>query len=215
MKKGILFDCDGVILDSEELFSLGSLDHLHALSIEPDKEDTEDYAGVTMEAYCQKMIDKYHISQSLKEYVADEWRYTEPYFKDENLKIMPYLKDFLNEAKSRNLKMAIVSSSTQSYLRHILELFEIQDYFDFVLSGDMAERSKPFPDIYLKAAEKTGLLKNELFVIEDSTAGIAAAKAAGIYVVGYKGSKIIQDTSQADEEVFSFKEIDLIRLINR
>lgn len=111
--------------------------------------------------------------------------------------------------------MAIVSSSTQSYLRHILELFEIQDYFDFVLSGDMAERSKPFPDIYLKAAEKTGLLKNELFVIEDSTAGIAAAKAAGIYVVGYKGSKIIQDTSQADEEVFSFKEIDLIRLINR
>lgn len=209
MKKGIIFDCDGVIADTESLFTLGSNDHLKSLGIEVDPNDEGNYTGITMESYCAQMIEKYNIDQSLEEYVKTEWDYVNPYFEDENLKPMIGLIDFLEKAKNSGLKMAIASSSSQSYVKHILELFRIGNYFEFIISGEMVEHSKPAPDIYLEAINKLNIPVEDLFAIEDSYAGITSAKAAGLFVVGYKGSIINQDTSNADKEVFSYNELHL------
>ena len=76
-----------------------------------------------------------------------------------------------------------------------------------MISGDLLKHSKPDPEIYNLVTKKMGLDKKELMIIEDSVNGIRAGKASGIFTVGFKGSRIIQDTSMADREVYSFREI--------
>ena len=105
--------------------------------------------------------------------------------------------------------MSVASSSSNEYLKNVLSRFGIYDDFAFVLSGNAFEHSKPDPEIYNIAAEKMGIAKAELLVIEDSVNGIKAAKAAGIYTIGLKKSIVKQDTSEADCEVFSFDEINV------
>ena len=207
--KGIIFDCDGVILDSESLFAKGSNDHLKALGIIQDPDYDDNDAGITLKAYCEKIIKYYHIDQTLEEFLADEQKYLDKYFKDDELSPIEGLVDFLSKAFESGFKMGIASSSSKEYVKHKLKLFGIDKYFDFIVSGDMVTHSKPHPEIYLKAIEKMGLPANELLAIEDSVSGIRSAKDAGLYVIGLKASVIVQDTSNADLEVYSYKDIDL------
>jgi beta-phosphoglucomutase-like phosphatase (HAD superfamily) len=91
----------------------------------------------------------------------------------------------------------------------IFNRFDLNNYFDAKLSGADLKASKPHPEIFINAAKASGFSKNECMVIEDSTNGMKAAKAAGIFCIGYKSEHSKnQDYNQADYVIEDFKEIE-------
>lgn len=208
--QGILFDCDGVLLDSEAIYLEALVQYLGTLGISAVKEDVVSVLGKTMPMIVAELRSKFDLKQySDEEIITGQRKIFRAMFNEIKLEPMPNLVAFLKICKSKGLKLAIASSSDHSYLHDVLERLGISEYFDEIVSGQRVERSKPAPDIYLKAAECVGLPVDSLIVIEDSVNGIRAGKNAGIYTVGYKGSVVEQDTHEADVEVRDFMEIML------
>lgn len=207
MIKAILFDMDGVLLDSEWIYLHSLKKLLKKMGIDANINELAVVVGMKMEAISEMLIHHYPIPYTVEE-LSD---YQDAAFDEEvaccKLEPMAGLLDFLKLLKQNQMKIALASSSESSWIRQVLEALEIGEYFDLIVSGEMVTHSKPHPEIFLKAAELLGVRKEECLVIEDSVNGICAGKAAGMKVIGYKGSKIVQDTSKADIEVDNFKEL--------
>ncbi|WP_270191043.1 HAD family hydrolase [Holdemania filiformis] len=208
MLKGLIFDCDGVLSDTEPKFTQGMLDHLQTFGINADPADLDDFCGMTLRRSCEEVMTRYRIkSVSLNQFIQDELACYEHYFQDEYMQPMPGLLEFLNYLSERKVRLGVATSSNTAYIRWLLNLFDIEDHFYTVIAGDQVENGKPDPEIYLKAVELMSLPVEELAVIEDSANGIAAAKKAGLKTIGFKASRIIQNTSSADLEVKSYLEL--------
>ncbi|WP_195397332.1 HAD family phosphatase [Holdemania sp. 1001302B_160321_E10] len=208
MLKGLIFDCDGVLSDTEPKFTQGMLDHLHTFGINADPADLDEFCGMTLRRSCEEVMARYGIkSVSLDQFIQDELACYEYYFQDEYMQPMPGLMEFLNYLTERKIRLGVATSSSTPYIRRLLQLFDIEDRFYTVIAGDQVENGKPDPEIYLKAVELMALPAEELAVIEDSANGIAAAKKAGLKTIGFKGSRIVQNTSAADLEVKSYLEL--------
>lgn len=212
MYKGVIFDCDGVLVDTEGLFSSASNDHLKDLGIE-QTEIEQSFSGVRLYEYSEYIVKKYFLNMSVEKFMLDEQQYYKNYFTDSALIPMPGLINFIIGLKKAGMKLAIASSSSKAYVEHMIKLFNIERYFDVVVCGDEVLKSKPDPDIYLKTIAKMGMSNSELIAIEDSKAGITSAKTAGLYVIAYKGSKIIQDTRLADFEINDYSAVNIKELI--
>lgn len=209
--KGVIFDCDGVIVDSELIFTQSVVNYLKDKGIEKTIEEVTFLVGQNMNKITSDVIKIFGISDDYDVVKADLSRYFKDIFKFENMKPMDGLVDFLNTLDERGIKKMIASSSGKDYLNEMITSFNFEGRFTYVLSGEDFKHGKPEPDIYIKAIEMMGLDKNNLAVIEDSVNGIKAAKAAGLYTIGYKGSRVKQDTSLADEEVNKFTEISFMK----
>ncbi len=209
--KGVIFDCDGVIVDSELIFTQSVVNYLKDKGIEKTIEEVTFLVGQNTDKITSDVIKTFGISDDYDVVKADLSRYFKDIFKFENMKPMDGLVDFLNTLDERGIKKMIASSSGKDYLNEMITSFNFEGRFTYVLSGEDFKRGKPEPDIYIKAIEMMGLDKNNLAVIEDSVNGIKAAKAAGLYTIGYKGSRVKQDTSLADEEVNKFTEISFMK----
>jgi HAD superfamily hydrolase (TIGR01509 family) len=116
--------------------------------------------------------------------------------------------DLIKNYHDNGLTLVLASSASMTNIDRIFNRFELDSYFKAKLSGADLKASKPHPEIFIKAAEASGFAAGECMVIEDSTNGITAAKAANIYCVGYKSlhSKN-QDYSKADLVISDFREI--------
>jgi len=103
---------------------------------------------------------------------------------------------------------ALASSASHNTINTVFARFDLDQYFKAKISGSDFENSKPDPAIFLKATELSGQLKENCMVIEDSTNGIKAAKAANIYCIGFQSpNSKNQNYSQADKIISSFSEI--------
>ncbi len=207
--KGIIFDFDGVITDSEPLYLESVKRYLSYKGINSDIEDLTVLLGQTMDDIANIMKNKFKLKEDIETIISESLKEYEDTVKYESYTPMKGIVDFLNRAKSKNIKMAIASSSAMDYLVTLSKQFGIIDYFDFIITGEDFEKSKPDPEIYNVAAQRLGIEKNNLIIIEDSVAGITAGNAANIYTIGLKSSKVWQDTSLAKKEVYSFEEIEL------
>jgi len=114
----------------------------------------------------------------------------------------------LSTLKKRGIPLAIASSSPSIFIKTMTEKLGISRFFDLRVSGENAERGKPAPDVYLKAAERLGVAPESCAAIEDSRNGVLAAKAAGMKCVGFKNpASGEQDLSAADRTVGDIREI--------
>lgn len=123
---------------------------------------------------------------------------------------MPQL---LTRLKNKNLKLAVASSASPKRIETLLSLCKIQHFFEVIVGGDHVEKSKPAPDIYLKASDLLGISPKNCIVIEDAKNGVMAGKNAGMKVVGFKGflhNK--QDLSCADIIIKNFSELSYSKL---
>lgn len=209
MVKGIIFDFDGVISDTEPFYTVSIIRYLKGLGYEESKDDCEKLCGVTAMYTAEHYKAKYNIPFSVEKIKEDMDVVFNTTTDFNSFVPMKGLIDFIDKAKSKGIRMCIASSSCYEYLERNLKFFNIFDYFEFIVSGEDLNKSKPDPYIYNHTAEKLGIPKDELIIIEDSKNGIAAGKASGIKTYGLKASKIMQDTSNADVEVDSFDEIEI------
>lgn len=207
--QGILFDCDGVLLDSEAIYLKALVQYLESIGYPTTIQEVTFVLGKPMKRIVFDLRDYFKIPESLtdQELIDGQRAIFRAQFNTMELQPMDGLLDFLKLCREHGLKTAIVSSSDLSYIEDVVRRLKIADFFDLLISGQMIEHGKPSPDIYLLAQQRIKLPLDSLIVIEDSPAGIQAGTSAGIFTIGYKGSEILQDTSKANLEVKNYTEL--------
>lgn len=204
--KAVLFDMDGVLIDSETFYCDGTYDWMKQLGYTGSEEAIYTMIGTTMEVTYQILQKLLKDSHSL-----DEIRQTnETYFKEHPLPYKTILKSGVKELlialKEKGIKTAVCSSSPKETIQQVLDECQLNAYFDFFVSGDQFVESKPHPEIYLHAAEVLSVQPEECIVIEDSTLGIQAGRNAKMEVIALRDEKFNLDQSKANRIVNSMQE---------
>ena len=200
MKKAIIFDMDGVLIDSQPLhFEVDKL-VLHQVDYPAQGKDVEKYAGMSNADRWAKYKKDYELQATIEELTAAHVAALKDLFGNrEDLKPIDGILPLLQMLKERGLSMSVASSSSYDFVYMVLDKLNIADYFDLVVSGEDMPKSKPEPDIFLATAQKHGCSVEECIVIEDSKNGVLAAKAAHMKCIGYiNPTSGEQDISMAD-----------------
>lgn len=205
--KAVLFDMDGVLIDSETFYMKGTYEWMKEAGFEGEIEDVFRIIGTTMvQTYeiIQKMLDFKYTIKELEEI-------NENYFRENPLDykniVIPGTLDLMRHLKSKGIKLAVCSASAKNIIDHVMEVCGFKEYLDYEVSGEEVKNSKPFPDIYLKASEVLGVKPEKCIVIEDSRIGIEAGKNAGMFVFAYRDPKFKQDQSSANAIYESMEDI--------
>ncbi|MDD3174034.1 MAG: HAD family phosphatase [Herbinix sp.] len=211
--KCVLFDFDGVIADSEN----GVYEYLKKAflpyGVYLTEKDKLSYIGTSGIQCIQNTIDSNHLELTVEKLMEEKMKLGNYYEDSEDLAPMPGAVELLQLLKKSGIRTGLVSSTRSSFILAALNRMNMISYFDVIICGDMIKERKPSPEGYLKAASLLKVKSEECIVIEDSPTGIRAAKAAGIFVIGYKGSEVLQNTSEADIEIHKFSEcLDIEKL---
>ena len=213
MIKAILFDMDGVLIDSEYYYHFGTYKWMKRLGFKGDHQELNKLIGTTMATTYDMLYDMFD-GKYTKEELAE---INEKYFGEEDpldcKKIMfANVKECLVSFRQMGLKLALCSASPMNTIMDNLRQMEIENLFDCIVSGDDFERSKPDPMICHYAMDKLHVTSEECIVYEDSTIGIAAGKASKAFCIARKDDRFGQDQSQADMLINDINELlDYVR----
>ena len=186
MIKGLLFDLDGVVVDTAKYHYLAWKELADTLGIPFNQKHNERLKGVSRMRSLEIILEIGGLTLSDEEkakYAA--WkndRYLEFIQKLKEDEILPGAKQFLLDARKAGYKIALGSASKNTAL--ILEKLRITNLFDAVIDGTKVTKAKPDPEVFLKGAEELGLQASECVVFEDAEAGVAAAHNAGMIAIG-------------------------------
>ena len=209
MLKAVLFDMDGVIIDSEPLHKKAYYGMFKEVAITVTDELYESFTGQATLEICKQLVQEFKLSQGPKELVVIKRRiFKDLFLNDPDLDLIEGVRELIVNYYTNGLTLVLASSASMPTINNVFSRFNLDQYFKAKLSGADLKASKPHPEIFLKAAEASGFTKETCMVIEDSTNGVKAAHAAGIYCVGFKSphSKN-QDYSLANKVISSFEEI--------
>ena len=214
MLKAVIFDMDGVIIDSEPMHNKAYYDMFNEVGINVSTELYESFTGQSTINICKRLCDHFELKETPETLVALKRKHYKHFFEsNSNLGLIDGVLDLIKDYRNNKLKLVVASSAAMTSINQIFDRFDLNQYFSGKLSGGDLKESKPHPEIFIKAAKTTGFKKEECVVIEDSTNGIKAAKAADIFCIGYDSfhSKN-QDYSTADMVIKDFKEIAFNKL---
>lgn len=208
--KALIFDLDGVLVSTDEQHYLGWQALADKLGIPFNRENNDRFRGVSRMA-CMDILEeiggKHYSAEEKVEYAT--WK--NDYYRNLLGEMTPAdlseeVKTTLDALRAQGYKLAIGSSSKNA--KFILERIGLGDYFDAISDGTNISRSKPDPEVFLKAAEFLGLPADVCMVVEDATAGVDAARAGGmrVAVVGDAAAK-----QYGDHIMESFR--DLLRIL--
>lgn len=183
MKNTIIFDLDGLLIDSEiisyQLYRDLTGKYGRPMTLE---EYAGDYSGKTSAANMKLLLEQYQLPISFEEGMAFVDEQEQEYLKA-GVALKPGARELLAYLKEKHYKILLASSSTAERAEGILTQNGIRAYFDHLVFGVNVKRGKPFPDIFLKACEEAEEPRGHCLVLEDSEAGIQAAHSAGIDVI--------------------------------
>lgn len=185
--QGIIFDCDGVLVDSEKL-SCGALNVIFEKYFQVDiGTDYSHVTGKSLKDGFKYYIETHHIqvppSLDLTELYVEKDRVYQNSAKN-NLQSFPGVVDLLNFLKKTTFSIAVASSGSHEKIDFNLTQAKLDSYFSIISSADEVAHGKPHPDLFLLCAQKMGVDPKHCLVIEDSVLGIKAAKAANMLAVG-------------------------------
>lgn len=209
MVKAVIFDMDGVIIDSEPMHNKAYHDMFDEIGIHVSDELYESFTGQSTINICKRLCDHFNLTETPETLVALKRKHYKRFFEsNSDLTLIDGVLDLIKDYRRNGLTLVLASSAAMTSINQIFERFDLDQYFVAKLSGGDLKASKPHPEIFIKAAEASGFHANECMVIEDSTNGIEAAKAAHIFCVGFDSfhSKN-QDYSKADIVIKDFKDI--------
>ena len=186
LRKGVIFDLDGVLLSTDDMHYAAWKSIADELQIPFDRKINDRLRGVSRMESLEIVLEKARRSFSPEEKLELAARKNERYRALlQSLRpeiVSAEVRDTLARLRAEGRKLAVGSSSKNT--RTILRLTELEDAFDAVSDGTNISRSKPDPEVFLKAAEFLGLAPADCAVVEDAEAGIDAAKAGGFLSIG-------------------------------
>lgn len=214
----VIFDMDGVLVNSEPLHHEVCLVQFEQLNIEVTNELFATFTGKSNKMIYQKIKNRFQLDHEIEDLIAAKNKlFIEAFDKKEDLHLMSGVKDLIVDLYNNGMQLVVASSSEMEIINKVFERFDLYQYFTHKVSGNDFPESKPNPAIFLKAAELAQTPVENCIIIEDSTNGIKAAKAAGIYCIAYKSEGVdTQDQSLADSIINDYKELNyqIIKNIN-
>ena len=218
MIKTVIFDMDGVIVDTEPVHHFAYLKHFEQLKINVSAEMYATFTGNSTKNIYQKIKNIFDLDLDVETMVNQKRDFFNDAFnKKADLNLLNGVLDLIKDLHQNGIQLILASSSTMNTINKIFDRFDLNQYFDFKVSGEDFEFSKPNPAIFLHAASLSKYHKENCIVIEDSSNGVKAAHSAGIYCVGYNSvNSKLQDLSLADVVINNFNELNfnLISKIN-
>jgi HAD superfamily hydrolase (TIGR01509 family) len=216
MVKTVIFDMDGVLVNSEPLHHEVSLVHYKDLNIEVTDDIFATFTGNSNKMIYQKLKDRFELQQEIEDLIlAKNNLFIDAFDKKEDLELMPGVKDLIIDLHKNGVQLIVASSSEMEIIDKVFERFDLNQYFTHKVSGNDFPESKPNPAIFIKAASYSKAPIEECVIIEDSTNGIKAAKAAGIFCIAYKSEGVdSQDQSLADVIIYDYKDLNFEKIKN-
>lgn len=208
--QAVIFDMDGVLIDSEPLHYQAEQQLLKQLNIKTSRNYLNQFVGTTSAFMWSQILTAYHRNEALQDVLAQQLEIKINLLQESEYQPIQGVIELLDKLKRTNLRMAVASSSAPQFIEAVLTKLKLINYFEFSLSGENVPQGKPAPDIFLKAAELLQLQASQCVVIEDSMHGVSAAKSAGMRCIGYQNPNSgQQNLSQADIVINCFDELDL------
>jgi HAD superfamily hydrolase (TIGR01509 family) len=207
--KAVLFDMDGVIIDSEPQHARAAVLALQKYNVNITIDYAYQFIGTTTYHMCQKMVEDFSIEATPEELLLTNEEMKAYLSQTEGYEAIPYIVDLMNDLHSHGIKMIIASSSSGASIKDVMQFLKIDTLLDGFISGTNVAHPKPAPDIFLAAASQLGVDPSECIVIEDSYNGVTAAAAAGIVSIGFLNPNSgDQNLSSAAILVEGFDEVD-------
>ena len=179
MIEGVLFDMDGVLVDSESFICKAAIMMFAELGLIVSAEDFQPFVGMGENKYIGGVAEKHGIIIDIEQVKARTYSIYEKIVSGK-LSPLPGSHEFISKCRNKGLKLALATSADTIKMEvNLKEIGLLRNTFDSIITGLDVKKKKPFPEIYLKAAKSLGLKPGNCLVVEDAVSGIDAGKAAG------------------------------------
>lgn len=183
MIKAIIFDMDGLMIDSERVTFEGYQEMLKKMNLTMSEDFYITLLGKPIKGIYQRFYDVYGQDFPIESVIKDVHQYMAERFEKEGVPLKKGLISLLEYLKAHHYKTIVATSSNRDRVDNILQSADIEKYFDDSICGDEVTKGKPNPEVFLKSCQKLGVNVDEAIVLEDSEAGIQASHAANIKVI--------------------------------
>jgi len=185
MLKAVIFDMDGVIIDSEPLHAQAAVNALNGIGVDISLPYCYGFIGSTTIFMLETIIRDFKLTLTTEELLELYKKAKHKLLLEEGYTPVPYVKELIEKLHRYGYKLAIASSSTEKEIADVVNALGIKKYFHKLVSGTTVPHPKPAPDVFLKATKELGLSSKDCIIIEDSYNGVTAANAADIPVIGF------------------------------
>jgi len=208
--KCVIFDMDGVLIDSEELHKKAYYETFNSLNIEVSDALYKSFTGSSTINAFQRLVAHFNLEQHPTALVLDKRkRYVNFFENDPNLHLVAGVEEIIRYLYEKGITLILASSSAMINIDRVFNRFNLNQYFTAKISGADLKESKPHPEIFNKAAILANMPKENCVVIEDSDNGVTAANDANIFVFGYANK--LSEGQTLENADFVIKDFDQLK----
>lgn len=215
MIQTVIFDMDGVIVDTEPVHKYAYYKHFEELGIAVSEELYTSFTGNSTKNVFEILKNKFSLAPSVAELIVRKRTIFNASFDTKpDLYLLDGVENLIQKLYTNNIQLILASSASKSTISRVFNRFNLDRFFTHKVSGEDFPKSKPHPAIFEFAANLSKAPKENCVVIEDSTNGVIAAKGANLKCIGYNSEHSKnQDLSKADKIITHFNQLDVFDLL--
>ena len=211
MIQAVIFDMDGVIIDSHAIALSLLCEAAAQYGVRLTEQQIQSWGSLSSRQFWTKVKNDYQLETDI-DILRTSYDTEREIAKYAEIGLIDGILPVIQTCKSLSIGLALATSASRKRMQAVLELFDLEPFFDVVLCDEDVSKSKPDPEIFLKAARTLGVEPETCLVIEDSQNGIIAAKEANMTTVGYNGSPYTSEHLEPDYLVSDFTQLDIRKI---